>query len=61
MLAAAALLGGQTGGADGRARTRDTAAVQAEGWQLEQPEPGVLRWRVPSGRTYTTSPTAYAI
>jgi uncharacterized protein DUF222 len=32
---------------------------QAEGWWLEQPEPGVLRWRTPSGRTYTTVPTVY--
>jgi hypothetical protein len=29
---------------------------QAEGWWLEQPEPGVLRWRTPSGRTYDTTP-----
>jgi hypothetical protein len=34
---------------------------QAEGWQLEQPEPGVLRWRTPSGRTYATTPTEYPI
>ena len=32
---------------------------QAEGWRLEQPEPGVLRWRTPSGRKYTTTPTEY--
>jgi hypothetical protein len=32
---------------------------QAEGWQLEQPEPGVLIWRTPSGRSYTTTPTQY--
>jgi hypothetical protein len=32
---------------------------QAEGWWLEQPEPGVLVWRTPSGRTYTTTPTVY--
>jgi len=32
---------------------------QAQGWQLEQPEPGILRWRTPSGRTYTTTPTQY--
>ena len=32
---------------------------QAEGWRLEQPEPGVLVWRTPAGRTYATSPTAY--
>jgi hypothetical protein len=34
-------------------------AKQAEGWRLEQPEPGVLKWRTPSGRSYTTTPTKY--
>jgi hypothetical protein len=34
---------------------------QAQGWWLEQPEPGVLVWRTPAGRTYTTTPTQYAI
>ena len=33
---------------------------QAEGWQLTQPEPGVLVWHTPAGRTYTTTPTQYA-
>ena len=33
---------------------------QAEGWRLEQPEPGVLVWHTPAGRTYTTNPTQYA-
>jgi hypothetical protein len=33
---------------------------QAEGWWLEQPEPGVLVWHTPAGRTYTTTPTQYA-
>jgi uncharacterized protein DUF222 len=33
---------------------------QAEGWHLEQPEPGVLVWHTPSGRTYTTTPAQYA-
>jgi len=32
---------------------------QAEGWLLEQPEPGVLVWRAPTGRTYATTPTVY--
>jgi hypothetical protein len=32
---------------------------QSDGWTLEQPEPGVLRWRTPSGRSYVTGPTAY--
>jgi len=30
---------------------------QSQGWKLEQPSPGVLIWRTPSGRTYTTTPT----
>ena len=34
-------------------------AKQADGWHLEQPEPGVLKWRTPSGRTYATSLTRY--
>jgi hypothetical protein len=33
---------------------------QADGWRLEQPEPGVLVWHTPAGRTYTTAPTLYA-
>jgi Domain of unknown function (DUF222) len=32
---------------------------QAEGWHLEQLEPGVLVWRTPAGRTYTITPTEY--
>jgi hypothetical protein len=32
---------------------------QAPGWKLEQPEPGLIRWTGPSGRTYTTTPTVY--
>jgi hypothetical protein len=36
-------------------------AKQAEGWQLTQPQPGVLVWRTPSGRTYTTTPTQYTM
>ena len=34
---------------------------QAQGWRLEQPEPGVLVWHTPAGRTYVTSPTQYSI
>ncbi len=34
---------------------------QAPGWQVEQPEPGVMRWTLPSGRTHTTTPTEYDI
>jgi hypothetical protein len=33
---------------------------QSEGWELEQPEPGVLVWRTPAGRRYVTRPTQYA-
>lgn len=34
---------------------------QALGWQLTQPEPGVMRWRNPSGRSHTTYPSKYVI
>jgi hypothetical protein len=34
---------------------------QAEGWRLDQPEPGVLVWHTPTGRTYTTMPTQYPV
>jgi hypothetical protein len=34
---------------------------QAPGWKLEQPEPGVMIWTTPSGRTYTTRPTVYEV
>jgi hypothetical protein len=34
---------------------------QARGWQLTQPEPGVLVWRTPHGRTFTTTPTEYPL
>ena len=33
---------------------------QRQGWRLDQPEPGVLAWRTPGGRTYTTTPARYA-
>ena len=32
---------------------------QAEGWRLEQPEPGVLVWCTPARLTRTTTPAAY--
>jgi hypothetical protein len=32
---------------------------QLEGWHLQQPEPGVLVWHTPAGRTYTTTPGTY--
>ena len=34
-------------------------AKQAPGWHVEQPEPGVIRWTLPNGRTHVTRPTAY--
>jgi hypothetical protein len=40
---------------------RHHRAKQAEGWQLEQPEPGVLAWRTPCGRKYVTTPTEYGV
>jgi hypothetical protein len=38
---------------------RHHRSKQATGWQVEQPEPGILRWTVPSGRAYTATPTVY--
>jgi hypothetical protein len=32
---------------------------QTRGWSLEQPEPGVLVWRLPHGRTYVAEPDPY--
>jgi hypothetical protein len=34
-------------------------AKQAPGWHVEQPEPGVIRWTLPNGRTHVTRPTTY--
>jgi hypothetical protein len=34
---------------------------QSQGWKLEQNSPGVLVWRTPTGRTYTTTPTVYPV
>jgi hypothetical protein len=34
---------------------------QEEGWSLTQPEPGVLQWRTPHGRTFTTTPSEYPL
>jgi hypothetical protein len=39
--------------------SRHHHAKHALGWKLEQPEPGLMRWTLPSGRTHTTSPTKY--
>ncbi|HEY0935793.1 MAG TPA: HNH endonuclease signature motif containing protein, partial [Trebonia sp.] len=32
---------------------------QGPDWAVEQVEPGVIRWTLPSGRTRTTRPTRY--
>ncbi len=42
-----------TGGAD--------ALGMARGDGPHHPEPGVLKWRTPSGCTYTTTPTIYPV
>jgi len=34
---------------------------QKDDWTLEQPEPGVLVWRAPAGRSYATTPTIYSV
>jgi hypothetical protein len=39
--------------------SRHHHAKHAPGWKLQQPEPGIMRWTPPSGRTYTTTPTRY--
>jgi Domain of unknown function (DUF222) len=38
---------------------RHHRAKQAPGWHVEQPEPGIIDWTLPNGRTHTTTPTAY--
>jgi hypothetical protein len=38
---------------------RHHRAKQAQGWLLEQPEPGVLMWRLPHGRSYRAGPDPY--
>jgi hypothetical protein len=34
-------------------------AKQAPGWHLAQPQPGILAWTPPHGRTYTVTPQPY--
>ena len=38
---------------------RHHAAKQAPGWHLRQPQPGHLKWNLPSGRTRTVTPRPY--
>jgi hypothetical protein len=34
---------------------------QAPGWRLAQDEPGLMKWRLPSGRNYITSGEIYPV
>jgi hypothetical protein len=38
---------------------RHHQAKQAQGWHLDQPEPGVLTWTLPHGRSYQVRPDPY--
>ena len=38
---------------------RHHRAKQASGWNLEQPQPGILVWTLPGGRSYTVRPAIY--
>jgi len=40
---------------------RHHQAKQARGWRLDQPEPGVLIWTLPSGRQYTVTAEPYPV
>ena len=40
---------------------RHHRAKQTPGWHLTQPEPGVLVWTMPNGRTITTRPEPYPV
>jgi hypothetical protein len=39
--------------------SRHHHAKHAPDWSLRQPEPGVMQWTPPNGRSYTTTPTRY--
>jgi hypothetical protein len=40
---------------------RHHRAKQAPGWHLTQDQPGVMTWRLPSGRTYTSTSDRYPV
>ncbi|MBO0825735.1 MAG: HNH endonuclease, partial [Actinobacteria bacterium] len=40
---------------------RHHRAKQAPGWRLTQDQPGVMTWRLPSGRTYQTTGPPYDV
>jgi hypothetical protein len=40
---------------------RHHLAKQAHGWHLTQDQPGIMTWRTPSGRRYTTLPDPYPV
>jgi hypothetical protein len=39
---------------------RHHQAKQVQGWRLDQPEPGVLVWQLPHGRSYRVEPRPYS-
>jgi len=39
--------------------SRHHHAKHAPGWKLQQPEPGIMQWMLPSRRSHTTRPTRY--
>ena len=40
---------------------RHHACKQAPGWRLDQPEPGILTWTLPSGRQVSVTPESYPV
>jgi hypothetical protein len=40
---------------------RHHRAKQAPGWHLAQDHPGIMTWRLPSGRTYQTAGDPYPV
>jgi len=54
--------GGPTCACNLSARCRTHHKIkQLPGWQLNQPQPGTLRWTTPVGRSYTVQPNRYPI
>jgi hypothetical protein len=55
-------LGGPTCACNLSARCRTHHKIkQLSGWRLEQPQPGILRWSTPAGRTYRVEPNPYPV
>ena len=36
-------------------------AKQTPGWKLQQTQPGIMTWTLPSGRTYTRTAEPYPV